>query len=86
MTIANCFEHGLVAPSVATMTTGYEPTGSGDTDDDIRPDVESMSTFSRKTLSVPAPMLQVTLPLSPKSSSVTSITATVVLTAVDMLT
>ena len=86
MTIANCFEHGLVAPSVATMTTGNVPKVSGDTDDDIRPDVESMSNISRTTLSVPTLKPYVTLPLSPKSSSLTSTRVTVVLTSVDTLT
>ena len=86
MVIDSCLEHGLVAPSVATMTTGKVPTVSGETNDDIRPDVESMSKVSRTTSSVLSAKLMVTLPLSPKSSSVTSITTTVVLTSVDMLT
>ena len=73
MTIANCLEHVLVVPSVTTMTTGHEPTGSRDTDDDIRQVVESMSKIARRPISVPTPMLHVTLLLSPKSSPDTSI-------------
>ena len=38
MVIDICFEHGFAAPSVATMTTWNDPTVSGDTSDDIRPD------------------------------------------------
>ena len=86
MVIDSCLEHGLVAPSVATMTTGKVPTVSGETNDDIRPEVESMLKVSRTTFSDLAAKLMVTFPLSPKSSSVTSITTTVVLTSVDMLT
>ena len=74
-----------MAPSVATMTTGKVPTVSGETNDDIRPEVESISKVSRTTFSVMAAKLMVTLPLSPKSSSVTSTITTVVLTSVDML-
>ena len=86
MVVDSCLEHGLVAPSVATMTTGKAPTVSGKTNDDIRPEVESMSKVSRTTFSVLAAKLMVMSPLSPKSSSVTSITTTVVLASVDMLT
>ena len=81
-----CFEQGLVAPSVAKMTTSNLPAVSGDTRDDIRPEVGSMSKVSRTTLSVLAAKLIATSPLSPKSSSVTSMTTAVVLTSVDMLT
>ena len=81
-----CFEHGLAAPSVATMTTWNVPTVIGDASDVIRPEVESTSKVLRTTLSVLAAKLRATSPLSPKSSSVTSITTTVVLTSTDMLT
>ena len=84
--IDSCLEHGLVAASVATMTTRKVATVSGETSDDIRPEVESMLKVSRTTFSVLVAKLMVTFPLSPKSSSVTSITTTVVLTSVDMLT
>ena len=86
MVIDSCLEHGLVAPSVAVMTRGNLPTVRGETIDDIRPEVESMLKVSRTTFSVLAAKLMVTFPLSPKSTSVTSTTTTVVLTSVDMLT
>ena len=85
MVIDNCLEHGLAALSMATITTGNMPTVRGDIDDDIRPDIESMLKELRRTLYVLAAKLMVTAPLSPKSSSVTSITITVVLASVDML-